>query len=258
MDPTARFAECIARDPVPLDRVSLAIAAHAHVELDVDTEIARFDELATRVEAGSPAALCRSLFAPTGFTGNADDYYDPENSFVDSVLDRRVGIPITLSIIAIEVGRRVGVEMVGVGMPGHFLLRGADDPDLFFDTFDEGRELRTAEVEALFRRVHGSTQAFDERLLAVTPTIEIVRRVLANLMAIYVDNGTLHHLAWVLRLRTLLGGTDLREFRQLASVLTRLGRYGEAAAEYDRLALLDPDRSEEHDRAALRLRAASN
>src|SRR5947209_12517593 len=131
-DPTARFAELVQRpeEELPLDEGALLIAAHANPELDVEFELALLDDLAERCPAPTLDALRQHLFVDLGFTGNVDDYYDPDNSFLDQVVRRRVGLPIALSVLGIEVGRRLGLRLGGVALPGHFLLRhdGGDEP----------------------------------------------------------------------------------------------------------------------------------
>ncbi|HMC70976.1 MAG TPA: transglutaminase-like domain-containing protein, partial [Mycobacteriales bacterium] len=124
VDATERFVEVVAgREPaLPLDEIAFLIAAHAHGGLDVDAQLTRLDELADQVRDPTLDGLRRLLFRDLGFTGNEGDYYDARNSFLDDVLDRRTGIPISLAVLTMEVGRRVGVPLAGVSMPGHFLL----------------------------------------------------------------------------------------------------------------------------------------
>src|SRR5204862_32917 len=125
VDATGRFADLVngREAELPVDEAALLIAAHAYPELDVAEQLARLDALALWCFAPTLDALVEHLFVDEDFHGNADDYYDPRNSFLNDVLDRRVGIPITLSVLTMEVGRRIGVPVAGVSMPGHFLLR---------------------------------------------------------------------------------------------------------------------------------------
>ena len=129
-DPTARFTELVQTPEAEwaLDEASFLIATHARPDLDLPAQLARLDELAA--QAGEPTldGLRRLLFRDLGFSGNEVDYYDPRNSFLDEVLDRRTGIPITLAVVMLEVGRRLGVPLAGVSMPGHFLVRDKVDP----------------------------------------------------------------------------------------------------------------------------------
>ena len=167
MDATRRFAQLITRPvhEVPLDEVALLIAAHAYPSLDVVRQRRRLDLLADRCPKPALEAVVAYLFVDLGFAGNRHDYYDPRNSYLNDVLDRRTGIPISLAVLAMEVGRRVGVSLVGVGMPGHFLLRDALDDTVFVDPFGRGRMLDRGGCEAAFHSVHGERAAFDPAFL---------------------------------------------------------------------------------------------
>ena len=101
------------------------------------------------------------LYSSGRYLGNTDDYYDPRNSLLHEVLDRRVGIPITLAVLGMEVGRRIGVPLSGVGMPGHFLVRDKVDPSVFIDPFHAGRELDAAGCQALHRAMAGPDAPWD-------------------------------------------------------------------------------------------------
>src|SRR5690606_27969375 len=116
-----------------------------------------------------------------GLRGNAEHYDDPRNSFVDLVVRRRLGIPITLSLVAIEVGRRVGVPLVGVGMPGHFIVRDAADADAFYDPFVSGEPMSVEDCALRFAALHGPAARFDPAYLEPTPVVRIAERMLANL-----------------------------------------------------------------------------
>jgi len=139
----ARFADLVALpdDEIPLDEAALLIAAQARPELDVGAELGRLDELAGGCGEATLDGLAQHLFTDLGFHGNTEHYQDPDNSYLDQVLERRVGIPIALSVVTMEVGRRLGVALDGVGMPGHFLVRHRADPATFLDPFDHGRRL---------------------------------------------------------------------------------------------------------------------
>ena len=142
-DPTARFAALVARkdQPLPLDEALLLIAVHADPAVDVAAQQERLDDLAAGVSEPSVSALSHRLFTEMGLAGDRATYYDPQNSLLPAVLDRRLGIPITLGVVAMEVGRRCGVVLEGIAMPGHFLVRPSSEPDLYVDVYDGGREL---------------------------------------------------------------------------------------------------------------------
>src|SRR4029077_13286002 len=124
-------------------------------------------------------ALSRYLFHEQGFRGNESDYYDPRNSYLNEVLIHRTGLPISLSILAMGVAGRAGLEVVGVGLPGHFIAKALlDGQEVLFDPFHAGRLLSVAECEALVEQVVGvSFKATPDALAAVSPGY-IVGRIL--------------------------------------------------------------------------------
>lgn len=257
----ARFAELMVLEEhaIPLDEAALLIAAHAYPELDVGAQLARVDELADRCFAPTLDALVTYLFVDLGFSGNVRDYYDARNSFLNDVLDRRTGIPISLAVLMMAVARRLGVPLVGVSMPGHFLLRDQVDPSVFVDPFARGALLDRTGCEAAFHAVHGEEATFDPAFLQPVGTHAILGRMLANLRATFAASGDRCSLAWVLRMRTRIPGIPTEERAELASVLAADGRFVDAAREFDDLAgMLGGDLGTEYRRSAERLRARLN
>lgn len=230
MDVTDRFAAVMARpDPeIALDEAALLVAAHAHPGLDVDGERARIDDLAARAPV-EPQALTEYLFVDCGFAGNAADYSDPRNSYLDDVLARRLGIPITLSVLMIEVGRRVGLGLDGIGMPGHFIVGAGDGR--YFDPFHGGRPLDEDGCRARYAEVRGDTRFRPEFLAPVGPRA-IVSRILANLVFSLISRDPAAAV-WALRLRLLVPGLSDDERRAIARHLGSLGSYAEAAVELE-------------------------
>ena len=261
MDSTARLAQ-IVRDgvagaPVPLDEAALLIAAHDRPGLDVAAEMHRLDEIAAEVSEPTLDGLLRTLFDDRGFAGAVDDYYAPENSFLDQVIARRRGIPITLALVAIEVGRRVGVPLAPVGMPGHFLVRDRVLDDVFVDCFAGGARLDAAGCQAVFRRLHGASAHWDDAYLDEIPALAVLHRILGNLVGIYHHTDDNEGLAWVLALRTDFPGAAIAEHVRLAEALERLGRFDAAATRYAAVAaLVDPERAAHY--AARARRSASH
>lgn len=242
MDPTlrARFAALLARPDaeIPLDEAALVIAAHAQPGLDIDAELAALDELAAQVRDPTLTGVVRLLFRDLGFVGNRDDYYDPRNSFLNEVRVRRTGIPITLSVLMMEVSRRVSVPLWGVGMPGHFLLRDKVDPNVFIDPFGGGRLLDARSCARLFRQIHGPTARLQPEHLEPTARADIVARILENLRNIYRYRDDRASLAWVLDLRTTLPRAGAAQVVELADVLASTGDWLGAADSLDRAAVL--------------------
>lgn len=256
----ARFGELMAAPRPPLDLALALVAAAGRPQVRPEAVTTDLDDLADRIEPGGPAALCRQLFDPEGtigLRGDRTDYFDPANSLLDRVLARRRGIPITLSVIAIEVARRHGLELEGIGMPGHFLV-GDRTTGTFFDAFDGGRPVGPDGARAIFVELHGPDQPFEPVYLAATPAPMIVVRVLNNLRGAHLRRGDRRGLATTLRLQAALPGASMSARRDLAGVLAADGRFLEAADEHDRLARDDPDGAAGHRAAAARLRARLN
>lgn len=204
---------------IPLDEAVLTIARCARPDLDVVGELARLDDLAASCPSPTVEGIVRHLFGDLGFAGDRDTYDDPRNSFLDQVLDRRRGIPISLSVLTIEVARRLGVRLHGVGLPGHFVIGSGDDPDLFVDPFGGGAVLDATGLRMLFRQVSGGSTAWDPAWLAPVDHRALLVRMLNNLKASYLRRRDVTGLRWVMRLRARTSATlfteESDEFRRL-------------------------------------------
>ena len=212
MDTTRRFAELLSmgEDDFPLDQACLLIAAHARPDLDVGALLGQFDTLAAEFtashESGGRGDLMGFLFGPGRFTGNTVEYYGADNSLLDQVIQRRLGIPISLAVVAMEVGRRVGVPLVGVGMPGHFLVRSAADETAFYDPFHSPDVLDADGCRRLYHAAAGQGARFSPSYLAPVSRQAIVVRILTNLKVVYQRQSDLAALGWVMRLRAAIPG----------------------------------------------------
>jgi regulator of sirC expression with transglutaminase-like and TPR domain len=237
----ARFAALIERDPLPLDEAALAVALEEYPSLEVEEYLVRLDALGERVRRLAPppiraastlSALRRVLHEEEGFRGNEKDYYDPRNSFLNEVLDRKLGIPISLSVVWIEVARRAGLEMQGVGFPGHFLVKYASPtgPEVFVDAFNGGEMLSAEECVARYRARSGGRD-LDRRYLAGLAPRQILSRMLQNLKRIYVERRDDVRAFAVLDRILLLSPAQLEALRDRGLVAARLG--GGAAAAQD-------------------------
>jgi len=231
--------ELLARQPAaPLDLAELALrlAADEYAGLDVDaylSELAGMAHEAKRYLGGDPEArargLCRYLFHDCGFRGNIQDYYDPRNSYLNEVLDRRTGLPITLSLVAIAVGTRAGLEVVGVGLPGHFVAKVvAAGGEVLFDPFHGGRLLTGAECELLVEQVTGTPfQATPDALRAMDAG-PFVARLLNNLKGAYLRRSDFAKAVRVIERLQQLDPSDVLQQRDLGVGLMRLGQVGRA------------------------------
>lgn len=246
------------RGPGPeLDVGALAIAAGADPDLNADTWLRELDRLAARVD--SLEALIHRLFIEEHFTGNTTNYYDPRNSLLNQVLERRLGIPITLSVVCLEVGRRAGVALEGVSMPGHFLVRPLAT-EHYLDAFNGGALLDLAGCEALFRAANQADPdfPFGRHLLTAAPRRAIFARILENLRIIYRSLGSPADLEWVLRMRLALPGVGARELIELGQTLAQLGRFLDGAKFLESQISQWPQHAELLQYAARSLRAQLN
>ncbi len=244
-DPYREFRDAVDRpeDSIDLGRAALAIARSEYPYLDIAVYIARMDEFAVEVashlggdESGlhrSIAALNYVLFQKHGYRGNRDDYFDAKNSFINEVIERRRGIPISLSVLYMEVARRIGLPLLGVGFPGHFLVKYLDDrQEIIIDPFNGGDVKTTDRLQQLLVRLYGKAVAFTPELLEPVTKKQIVRRMLNNLKFIY-----LRHRDFVKALtaldRMMIADPNLPEdLRERGYVYLALEYFPQAAADF--------------------------
>jgi regulator of sirC expression with transglutaminase-like and TPR domain len=229
----------LARDPAaPLDlaELSLHLARDEYPDLDVEaylSQLAGMAHEARRYVRGPLEArvsgLCRYLFHDLGFRGNTQSYYEPRNSYLNEVLDRRTGLPILLAAVTMAVGERAGLRVAGVGLPGHFVAKAIDDGrEVLFDPFHGGRALSPEQCEALVYQVTGSSFRANRESLAAVPLGLIVVRMLNNLKGTYLRDEDFDRAVRVIeRLRQLRPDDPLQE-RDLGASLLRAGQPGRA------------------------------
>jgi regulator of sirC expression with transglutaminase-like and TPR domain len=232
-----RFAALASRpeEDIDLAEAALLIACEEYPGLEPGRYLAQLDQMGGTLQARLPAAadptaaalaLGDYLFRELGFHGNSEAYYDPRNSFLNDVLDRRTGIPITLSTVYLEVARRAGVRVVGVGLPGHFVVRFvAEGGPLLVDPFHAGAILTEADCQERLDRIFGGRVKLAPRMLQAVTTRQILERMLRNLKAIYVKEQDHERTLRVLELllRLVPGGLD--DLRDRAFVYAALDCY---------------------------------
>ena len=182
-------------EQINLAKAALLIATDEYPRLNVDFYLEKLDrfgdiarERADRARGAHDytAALGATLFDELGFRGNREKYFDPRNSFLNEVIDLRTGIPITLTVVYIEVARRIGVAVEGVGLPGHFICRlKTESESLLIDPFNEGRIIGEATCRELVSETSGGRIEFHPAHLAPVTTKQILTRMLSNLLGIY-------------------------------------------------------------------------
>ncbi len=173
---------------------ALLLAAHLTGNFDVDSYLARLDHMAQAIRARVPAAaeqerlatLNEFLFEEFGFRGNAQDYYNPNNSFLNKVLELKTGIPISLSVVYLELGWRLGLPLWGAGLPGHFMVGyGPPAEALYVDVFNRGQTLNEADCFTLAHVPASRQQAFKQEFLRPVTKKALLYRMLLNLKLIY-------------------------------------------------------------------------
>lgn len=240
---------------LPDERIDLAeaalwIAAEEQPGLDPAPWMARLDAMAAglsprlqgvRDPLDRMARLAGFLADEIGLRGNAEDYYDPRNSLLNEVLARGLGIPITLAVVYMEVGRRVDVPLHGVGFPGHFLLRHSRHDQLLFDPFDHGRPLTEEDCRSRLDQLSGGTLAFDPRLLKPSSPRQILVRMLNNLWRIYLHRGDFLRTLSALDRVLLLDGDDVGARRDRGLLSLRWGDPTRGIEDLQRYLVLEPE-----------------
>jgi regulator of sirC expression with transglutaminase-like and TPR domain len=234
---------------IDVAEAALWIAAEEYAELDVPRYLARLGALATAAEErmrgarGARERVARLndfLFRESGFAGNREDYYDARNSFLNDVLERRTGIPITLAIVYVSVAERVGLRARGVGFPGHFLVRVDDSEEILIDPF-AGSVVTRAECEARLHAAAGADVPLDPELLDPTPARQILARVLRNLKQIWLAREDWQRaLACAERILLLAPDAPL-ELRDRGLLFARLECFAAAEADLKKFLALAPE-----------------
>jgi regulator of sirC expression with transglutaminase-like and TPR domain len=247
-----RFAEIVSLpdDELNLAEAALLISAEEYVRLNVAHYIDRLDRFGDRareiaVDAIDSldviSALNVTLFDELGFRGNRESYYDPRNSYLNEVIDRKLGIPITLSIVYIEVARRIGFPVQGVSMPGHFLAKHVtDEEEIFIDPFHEGRVMGSAGCAELLCQVTGGRMQLGPEHLKAATKKQILTRMLSNILAIYSEsNDHIRALAAIERI-LLINPNSASYVRDRGFLLAALDRPNAAVLELKRYLEMNP------------------
>jgi len=251
-----RLAEALTADESALDPgyLGLLIAARYYPNLDVAAYVARLDALATKAKAHlgrgrAPArviaAINKTLFEEEGFFGNVEDYYDPRNSFLNEVLDRKTGIPITLSIVYLSVARRLNQPIVGVGLPLHFIVKYVDaEGDIYIDPFHGGQILTMAGCRERVERAYGAPVHFREAYLEAVPTRLILYRMLNNLKYLYLRHQDYPRAGMVIEQMLVVQPDQIQEVRDRGLALLEEGLWSQAVTYLARYLRENPDASD--------------
>lgn len=239
---------------IDLLRAALTIARTEYPELDVRNYVNRVEALASKVRLQTSAessvlelvaALNRTLFQEMQFRGNREDYYDPRNSFLNDVLERRLGIPITLSVLYMEVARRIGLPLAGVGMPGHFLLKVYDveGRQILIDPFNEGAMLNAEDCEQRMKVVYAGEMPFKREYLMPVSRRQILTRMLNNLRHIYMSVRQFRKALTIVDLVLAIYPRSPEDVKQRAS-LRSVGQLAGAVSDLDHYLKMSPEASD--------------
>jgi regulator of sirC expression with transglutaminase-like and TPR domain len=248
----------LAADPsAPMDVAELALhlARDEYPDLDIDDYLVNLDEIGCQARPlvephvgdleQQVAGLSQYLFDELRFRGNVQDYYDPDNSYLNQVIDRRLGLPITLSVVTIAVAAHAGLTVHGVGLPGHFVVKavaGADE--VIFDPFHGGQVLSACDCELLVQQVTGQPFAATREVLEPLPPGLLARRMLTNLKGVYMRRGDFPRAIRTIGRLRQLAPDDRTERRDLGVCLLHVGQPGRAIdllSEYLEVAPHGPD-----------------
>lgn len=268
MPPVPKLDAVLQEEDFDLAQAALVAVDYAYPEMDPYTHLTELDRMADDVrprlqDRGREArldALLAYLFEEMGFHGNRQEYYDPRNSHLNQVIERRTGIPITLSLVVLEVGWRLDLPLVGVGMPGHFLVKWAGSGnELLVDPFDDGNRMSRRECQDRLDEIfEGRLELADEHLRAVSKR-EMLTRILNNLKKAHLERDEDEEALAVLDRLLTVNPYSFQDLRDRGLVLSRLGRDRDAVEALERYLELLPgaedadeiERTIEHLRQAL-------
>jgi regulator of sirC expression with transglutaminase-like and TPR domain len=240
---------------IDLLRAALTIARTQYPQLDIDSYIYRVDAIARRVAArirdiGDIAqtiyALNTVLFKEEQLCGNRENYYDPRNSFLNDVLDHRLGIPITLALIYMEVARRIGFPLFGVGMPGHFLLKHYDveGRQVLIDAFNSGHILSARDCRQRLQQIYDGQLTFQPEFLMSVSRRQMLTRILNNLKTIYLSTRNFRKALPIVDLILVIYPRSPEDVKQRALLRYSLGQMRGAIEDLDDYLKMSPEASD--------------
>jgi regulator of sirC expression with transglutaminase-like and TPR domain len=237
-------------EEIDLGRAAVAIAIQEYPDLKIEDCLSQLDGLGHAVERRlgeernpyrTIAALNTVLFKEIGFEGNRAEYYDPKNSFLNDVIARKKGIPISLSLLYMEVARRIGLSLAGVGFPGHFLVKYQDaDDEIVIDVFNKGEILAREDLEHLLQQLYRGQVSYQSGFLAALGKRDILRRMLNNLKLIYLQQGQPVKALRVLDQLVILDPSSASEVRDRGLLSIKLECHAQALEDLENYLRLVP------------------
>lgn len=241
-------------EKIDLIRAALMIARAEYPDLDIEAYASRIEELARRVAALSPdlhpqrtlSALKHVLFEELKLRGNREDYYDPRNSFLNDVLDRGLGIPITLSIVYMEVARRVGLHLFGVGLPGHFLLKryNEDGQEMLIDCFNRGDVVSRQDCQSKLDEIYSGEMKMRPEFLHPISRRQILMRMLNNLKTVYLSTRNFRKALAIADLILVIYPRSAEDVKQRALLRYSMNLHRLASEDLDEYLKMSPNASD--------------
>ncbi len=226
---------------IDLAKAALFIAQEEYPHIEPEEYLNGLDTIALDLQERLPSdrypmkviqVINQYLYEDLGFIGNTENYYDPRNSFLNDVIDRRTGIPITLAVVYLEIARRIDFPMVGIGMPGHFLIRpDVEEMEIFVDAFHDGDVMFPQDCEDRLSQIYQQPVTLQPEYLPILTKTQILARMLSNLKYIYLNQQELEKALAVVERILLLTPNVIIEIRDRGLLSYQLGRFHQA--EYD-------------------------
>lgn len=240
---------------IDLVRAALTLSRAEYPGLNIAYYVEQIDQFAEQAaslisEPGDVsetiAALNQTLFQQNGLQGNREDYYDPRNSYLNDVLERRLGIPITLALIYMEVGRRLGFPFFGVGMPGHFLLKhyDIDGRETLIDCFNGGDILSQQDCQQRLDEIYSGQMTLRPEFLFAVSRRQMLTRILNNLKSVYMTSRNFRKALSMAELVLVLYPRSPEDVKQRALLRYNLGQTRAAAEDLEEYLKMSPDASD--------------
>jgi regulator of sirC expression with transglutaminase-like and TPR domain len=228
---------------IDLARAALYLAQEEYPDLDAEEYLNALDTMAMDVTERLtveryPLRIIKTinqyLYQDLGFCGNAANYYDPPNSYLNQVIERRTGIPITLSLVYLEIAQRIDFPMRGVNFPGHFLIRPTlAEMEVFVDPFNQGDILFVTDCQERLQQIYGESVQFESQFLETVSPKQFLARLLGNLKIIYLNQGDLQRSLAAIERILLLFPNALKEVRDRGLLFYQLGRWRDASRDLE-------------------------
>ncbi|MEA5509345.1 transglutaminase-like domain-containing protein [Crocosphaera sp. UHCC 0190] len=228
---------------INLAKAALIYAKYEYLQLDIDEYLNGLDTITGKIKERLPETLYplqviktinQYLFEELGFQGNDKDYYDPRNSYLNEVIKRRTGIPITLAVVYLEIAKRLNFPMVGIGLPGHFIIRpDFEDVGIFVDVFNQGEILFEEDCELRMQNIYQQPIKLEPHFLTPVSNQQILGRMLTNLKYIYLNSQEYPKMLRIIELLLLLFPNHPIEIRDRGLLYYQLRQWEKATSDLE-------------------------